>query len=580
MTSTARRLYGTDEAVEPTRSLHAGPLTMDLRGGKLLRIRCGGHEVWHGLAFVLRDPDWGTPEAQYDRVEVHDRGDAFEATLEGRFVVAPAVRVRLRISGSREGCIRFDAVATPVADLAVNRLGLCLMHPLSACGARVEVGHVDGRTSASTFPTLIPPWPPFMLVRSLRHEWHDGRWATAQLEGDVFETEDQRNNADASFKTYSRSNMAPRPYRLAGGASVVQSATLRIEGGPAPAARPADEAVRVRVGHVAGALAPVGIELHAADTAAPASRLEALRSLRPAHLHLAWRPGLALDWAALARLLDAAGARLRLDASVTDAEADLRALQAALVAARIDVESLAVFPSDARTVGAARRVYGGVALGGGTPHFFVQLSRLDALGPVDFASFTTSSVVHGADDDEVMLGLASLPGMVATWRARHPALPLRVGPSAIAARASPLGAQPPSDGTRRLALAATDPRTRAQFGAAWALGHVAALAQAGVQAMSLLSLTGAAGLGEVRNGVFSPFPAFGVLSSVTAPAERLHTEVSDAQTVAALALGRGGRTQLLLANLRAEPTDVHVAGFGIERRLRLSAYDTVALDRD
>ena len=53
----------------------------------------------------------------------------------------------------------------------------------------------------------------------------------------------------------------------------------------------------------------------------------------------------------------------------------------------------------------------------------MQLSRLDALGDVDFASFTTSALVHGADDDEVMLGLASLPAMVDTWRTRHPTLP-------------------------------------------------------------------------------------------------------------------------------------------------------------
>ena len=58
-----------------------------------------------------------------------------------------------------------------------------MLHPLSACGARVEVRHVDGRISASTFPDHILPWPPFMLVRALRHEWAPGRWAEAELRG-------------------------------------------------------------------------------------------------------------------------------------------------------------------------------------------------------------------------------------------------------------------------------------------------------------------------------------------------------------------------------------------------------------
>lgn len=580
MTSTARRLFGTDDAVEPARTLRAGSLTMELRGGKLLRLRCGAHEVWHGLACVLRDPDWGTPHAQFHRAEIDDLGDAFEARLEGRFAVEPAVDITLRISGSRDGRVRFDARATPSGDIAVNRLGLCLMHPLSACGARVEVGHIDGRASESTFPTLIPPWPPFMLVRSLRHEWRPGQWAEALLEGDLFETEDQRNNADASFKTYSRSNMAPRPYRLARGVAVEQSATLWLDGAPSVDATPPDETVRVVVGNDVGALPPVGIEVHATDTVASAPLLEALRRLQPAHLHLAWHAGLALDAHGLARLLDVGRATLRVDASLRDAEPDLAALHAMLAAACIRPEAIAVLPSDARTVAAARRAFPGVPIGGGTPHFFVQLSRLDALGPVDFASFTTSSVVHGADDDEVMLGLASLPGMVATWNARHPGQPLRVGPSAIAARSSPLGAQPQSDGTRRLALAAVDPRSRAQFGVAWALGHVAALTNAGVQAISLLSLTGGCGIGDVDGDRFAPYPAFDLLCQLGRPATRQHTQVSDNERVAALALTRDGRPRLLLANLRPEVTRVEVTGLPTARRLELAPYDVVSIDPD
>ena len=41
--------------------------------------------------------------------------------------------------GRLRGCIRFDAEAVPAAQRQVNRLGLCLLHPLSACGARVTV---------------------------------------------------------------------------------------------------------------------------------------------------------------------------------------------------------------------------------------------------------------------------------------------------------------------------------------------------------------------------------------------------------------------------------------------------------
>ena len=70
MASEALRLYGTDEPVAPVRELRAGALAVELQGARLKRIRCDGREVWHGLAFVLRDPDWGTPEPQIERVEL------------------------------------------------------------------------------------------------------------------------------------------------------------------------------------------------------------------------------------------------------------------------------------------------------------------------------------------------------------------------------------------------------------------------------------------------------------------------------------------------------------------------------
>lgn len=555
MASEALRLYGTEEPVEPVRELRAGALAIELQGARLRRICCDGREVWHGLVFVLRDPDWGTPEPVVRRCDLRSADDAFAADLEGFFPSSPPVPFRLRIEGHADGRVSFEAEAVPPAGLQVNRLGLCLLHPLAACGARVQVRHVDGRLSESSFPTLIPPWPPFMLVRALRHEWAPGCWAEALLEGDHFETEDQRNNADASFKTYSRSNMAPRPYAPPAGVPLRQRALLQVQGRAPAVEAPAPQ---LAVGSPAGPLPAVGLAIDAADALQPAL-LEPLRELQPAHLHLAWRPGQPVHWSGVAAMLAAAGARLRLDVFQAD-DGALRELRQALDAAAVAPDSLALFPAGPAAVAAARRLFPAAAIGGGTPHFFVQLSRLDFLGPVDFASFTTASVVHGADDADVMAGLASLPAMVATWRARHPAVPLRVGPSAIAARASPLGAQPSSDGTRRLALAATDPRDRAAFGAAWALGHAAAFAGAGVQAITLLALTGPQGVLAVEGERITKRPAFDVLALLGRPAERLAVGVSDPQGLAALALRRGGETTLAVANLAPRALTIALAG--------------------
>lgn len=276
--SLAHRLFGTEEPLEPALALRAGPLSLQLRRGKLARLCCEGRELWHGLAFVLRDPDWGTPEAVIEHQRVEQSARAFRARLEGFFPVSPPLRFALEIEGDAEGQLRFTAEATPDADLDCNRLGLCLLHPMAAAGAAVRLRHVDGRSSRSTLPTLIPPWPPFMLLRAVAQEWAPGCWAEAELQGDSFELEDQRNNGDASFKTYSRSNLMPRPYRLPAGVAVRQSALLSLRGGVpahlAPVHAPAQ--VIVEVGEAAGEMPRVGIEIDPEDSRGGTALAQAL----------------------------------------------------------------------------------------------------------------------------------------------------------------------------------------------------------------------------------------------------------------------------------------------------------------
>lgn len=577
MTASRNRvLFGTDEAVAETMPLRAGPLTLALRAARLWRVGLGDTEIWHGVAFVFRDADWGTPEPIVDRCDSTIAPRTFRISCAGHFPTSPAIDFQLALEGTSAGTVRVSGEAVPRGDVPANRLGICVMHPSGAAGARVEVEHIDGRSSRSTFPTLVPPWPPFMLVRAIRHEYAPGRWARCRFEGDAFELEDQRNNSDASFKIYSRSNMMPRPYVLRAGVPIRQSVELWLES-PRPRARVRrDRRVSVRVGNDLGALPPIGVEISARDALAGPATRRALAILRPAHLHLALEPGArAVDWKGVAELLATAHARLRLDVTIGDvahAHPALESLRGALSAAQIVPESVAVFPSEAQSVDAARARFPDSLIGGGTPHFFVQLNRLDGVGNVDFLTFTTSPIVHGADDESVMLSLQSLPAMVATLGARFPGVPIRVGPSTIAARKSPLGFQPGTDGTRRIALAKQDPRCRGLYGAAWLLGYVATLAAANVDAGTLMSLSGPSGVaGLESNQTPIRYPTYHVMERLQAPARVAGIAISDTARVAALAVSRGGRRELLLANLTGEALEVEV-------RARLSGFDLLVMD--
>ena len=96
-------LFGTDEEVAESIALRAGPLALTVRGARVWDIRCGEHEVWHGIAFLFRDADWGTPEPIVDKMESTISESAFLLRITGRFGVAPAIDFDLRIEGADSG---------------------------------------------------------------------------------------------------------------------------------------------------------------------------------------------------------------------------------------------------------------------------------------------------------------------------------------------------------------------------------------------------------------------------------------------------------------------------------------------
>ena len=557
-------LYGTDEALPLEVALRAGPLSMTLRGGHIIDLKVDAHEVWHGVTFLYRDPDWGTPEPVFERSLLEVEGEGFSLRLEGQIPTQPAIDLLLALQGDAQGTVKLQARAVPRGDLLANRIGLCLLHPMHAMGRALEVEHVDGRISHSTFPEQVPPWPPFTGVRGIRHEFAPGHWAQVRFHGDDFEFEDQRNNADASFKTYSRSNNLPRPYLLRGGAAIEQSLTLRLEPAaatidPAPA-----QARSVRLHEYAEAviMPRLGLAITPADAQASPLVQAALAEISPSLLHLTLSlPEPPVQWTGIARLLSRSGARLRLDLSDGVTAASLARLAMALRDAGIEPESVAVFPATPSRVSAARQAFPGSAIGGGTPHFFAQFNRMEDVGPTDFLGFTVCPIVHGADDAAPMAGLRSLPSLLATARARYPGRALRIGPSSLGARGSPLGNQPASDGTRRMALARRDPRSRGLFGAAWLLGHVAHAARAGAEVVSVMSLRGDAGvLDETVDGRVLRHPTFFVLAQLARLKRSQGVTVSNAASVVALAGAGDGRAGWLIANLTGQAVDLTLGG--------------------
>jgi len=234
----AVKLCGTEEIDPPSRRLTAGPLTAELENGQLRYIAFNGVEALRGVAFLIRDQNWGTYTPRIDSLSVTEGAGSF--TVEYKALCADAgqrLKYEVRIMGSSDGALAFEALATPETDFVTNRAGFVVLHPAGLAGERLKVMHVDGRVEETSFPERISPSQPVFEIRALSHEVAPGLWATCVMEGDAFEMEDQRNWTDASYKTYVRPLALPWGYTLAKGSRHEQSVRLSFTGGGAGGAR-------------------------------------------------------------------------------------------------------------------------------------------------------------------------------------------------------------------------------------------------------------------------------------------------------------------------------------------------------
>ena len=159
------------------------------------------------------------------------------------------------IEGGPDGSLRFAMDGAARSTFLRNRIGFCVLHPIRECaGARCRLTHADGTTRDAEFPWLVAPCNPFLELIGLSHEVSPGVWADLRFEGDVFETEDQRNWIDGSFKTFCTPLRLPFPVEIAAGTRVCQVGHADAHGAGRSAPR-SDAAITFQV--VADSAVPI-----------------------------------------------------------------------------------------------------------------------------------------------------------------------------------------------------------------------------------------------------------------------------------------------------------------------------------
>ena len=96
-------------------------------------------------------------------------------------------------------------------------------------GHDVLVRHTDGTESSAMFPRLIAPQQVLRNIRGLQHAVSTGWDMSVDFEGETsWETEDQRQWCDFSFKTYVRPLSSQTPYTLAAGTVTIQRVVVKV----------------------------------------------------------------------------------------------------------------------------------------------------------------------------------------------------------------------------------------------------------------------------------------------------------------------------------------------------------------
>jgi hypothetical protein len=373
----------------------------------------------------------------------------------------------------------------------------------------------------------------------MTHEAAEGIWANAIFEGDVFETEDQRNWTDASFKTYCTPLDLPFPVQVKEGTVIEQTVTLRLleSGLKPPVYSPGEKPATVsseESGNFPKNLPSIGLGRASHGEPLTEKEIGRLRLLNMSHLRADLRFN--EDWQAklkqAAHEAKALNTKLELALHLpSEPQQILREVAIALEENEVSIARFLIFSDGEKvttdaTARAARQVLAsfGAPLVGGTDFYFTEVNRQHPpLKFLDGVCFSITPQVHAFDNLSLMENLEMQATVVQNARRLFGDLPIHISPVTFKKRRNPDATGAESQNASDELPPDVDARQMSLFGAAWTLGSLKTLSEAGAASVTYYETTGMRGVMQQENAVPHPlfpapagdvFPLFWILSSV------------------------------------------------------------------
>jgi hypothetical protein len=533
-------LFGQISATEPI-ELIAGSLTLVFEPeiAFVRYVRAADREILRGVYGAVRNSVWGTVPAHVRNVQLKRSEGGFLLTFTSEHKQDDIDYLWTgTLAGTRQGTLKFTFNGKARSTFQRNRIGFCVLHPMRECaGQPCTIEKTTGEIVKGSFPDLISPHQPFFDVRAILHTVVPGLEAEVRMEGDIFEMEDHRNWTDANFKTYCTPLAKPYPVKVESGTTIQQAVTLTLKGTPQRTNVKRDAPVEVRITSDRRPMPKIGFGNASVDPRGAAS----IRSLAPAHirvdLHLArsgWKDELAAA--------EALGVPLEI--------AIFGAPDQVLAAAPKNIARYLIFDVSSP----APKLNGQVLVG--TNNYFTELNRQRP--PKDAGDGTCYSInpqVHAFDNATLVENLEAQASTVRTARSFMGDRWIAVTPVTLRPRFIPANGAPVDP----------DPRQSSPFNAAWTLGSIKYLAEAGANSITYYELAG-------KGGVLG-FPVEKVFAAIKGADGILLSQSSDTLRVDAAVFTRGSERQVVLANMTNRTQRARVAA----RTIELAPYEVRSL---
>jgi hypothetical protein len=562
-------LYGRGKNSEKPIALRAGDVRLSYRDGAIHNVMVGDVEIVRRIYVAVRDKFWNTIVPEIKNLAIKKKARSFRIEFDSSHK-RNGIHFKWHgiIDGMEDNTISFSLQGKAASSFEFNRIGICILHPLKECaGKEVVVEKVGGAKETLRFPLLVGPWQPIKNIRTLFQCFGFGILSELRFFGNIFETEDQRNWTDASFKTYCPPLKNNIPFQIKKGNPVLQKVLLRVKThGHIIRNNPESSAINIDNSNKSFSIPEIGTVISGQKKMPDQNELQFLRSCNFSQLRI----NVSFDDHSLSRVMKTAAVFskelnvplelalfFRKEKSLFNQ--DIRLMKNLFDGPGLRVKRILVFRKGEKvtskeTLTAVDDVLIKCApqscIVTGTNGYFVEINRKHpAINGCDGVCYSLNPQVHTFDDASIIGNLEGQAHTVLAGEKLFPRKNIFVSPITLRPRLVP--ELPQKDH-------GPDPRQKTLFGAVWTLGSIIRLSEAGVSGATYFETTGDCGIMEKSGGrVFPMYHVFADIGEFAGGTMRVFQSESR-RAVEACVLEKNGRKRCLIANMTTEKREVFV----------------------